>query len=296
MRRILQRYLITDIYFIVYLLAVTMLLTTFRRAVPGWYINAGMYLATAGILIVTLPYWENDPDGNRFFYLLRTGYPMMLIVVTFKHIEQNMFMVFPEYIDPWLEQIDRWMFGGVLPSDRFAEIIPWRWFSELMSLFYMSYYAQVFGLIMLSFFKRRHYRRIIANITFAFYLCYLIYTVVPALGPSYAYGKLHNDLFDGYLIAPFLQNVVFMGDSNGAAFPSSHCLISVLCTTMAIRFFPKLRNWYLFFSFGLILSTVYIKQHYVIDSLLGVLLAPVFYILGEKLFRSWNRGVERRTI
>ncbi len=292
MRRLFQRYLITDIYFIIYLLAVSILLTAFRKAVTGWYINAGMYLATSGILIVTLPYWENNPGGNRFFYLLRTAYPMFLIVVTFKQIEQNMYIVFPEYIDPWLENIDKWLFGGVLPSDRFAELIPWRWFSELMALFYMSYYAQVFGLIMLSFFKRRHYRHVIANITFAFYLCYLIYTIIPALGPSYAYGTLHNDLFDGYVVASFLQNVVFMGDSNGAAFPSSHCLISVLCTIMAIRYFPKLGKWYIFFNIGLILSTVYIKQHYVIDSILGVLLAPVFYLLAEKLYHSWNHATE----
>ncbi len=289
MCRFLQRYLITDIYFIGYLLLVSILLTIFHGNVPGWYINAGLYFATSLILIFTLPYWENNPNGNRLFYLLRTAYPMFLIVVTFKQIEQNMYIIFPAYIDPWLESVDKWMFGGVLPSDRFAEVIPFRWFSELMSLLYMSYYFQVFGLIILSFLKRKHYRNVITNLIFSFYLCYLIYTIIPALGPSYAYGTLHNNLFDGYVIAPFLQNVVFMGDSNGAAFPSSHCLISVLSTIMAIRYFPKLGKWYIVFNIGLILSTVYIKQHYVIDSMLGVLLAPIFYMISEKFLAIWDR-------
>ncbi len=287
MKNKLKRYLLVDYYFIGYLLAVSILLVLFRQNDADWYINASIYFVTAVLLIVTLPWWENDPDGNRLFYLLRTAYPMILIVVTFKQIEQNMYIVIPEYIDPWLESIDRLIFGGALPSDRFAQIIPYRWFGELMSLFYASYYFQVFGLIIMSFIRRERYERIVSNIIFAFYVCYLTYTLVPALGPSYAYGTLHNNLFEGYGITWLLQNVIFMGDSNGAAFPSSHCLISVLCTIMALKYFPRIGRWYILFCLGLVVSTVYIKQHYVIDSLLGVMLSPVLYLAGDRLYGQW---------
>ena len=79
-----------------------------------------------------------------------------------------------------------------------------------------------------------------------------------------------------------------IGERPTAAFPSSHVGMSTVCMLLALAakrkwlFWAMLPLWVL-----LVFATVYIKAHYVIDSLAGLLFAVVFFLLFSWVFSCW---------
>jgi len=72
-----------------------------------------------------------------------------------------------------------------------------------------------------------------------------------------------------------------MGEGPTAAFPSSHVGIVLILLYLANKFTPKLLKWLIPISILLILSTVYIKAHYVVDVIAGILSFPTIYWLSS---------------
>ena len=70
--------------------------------------------------------------------------------------------------------------------------------------------------------------------------------------------------------------------------PSGHTQIVLMVLFLAHRYEKFL--FYIFFPIicGLILSTVYLRYHYVIDLFAGVALAIGCMIVGPRLYRWWN--------
>jgi membrane-associated phospholipid phosphatase len=112
------------------------------------------------------------------------------------------------------------------------------------------------------------------------------YILVPAIGPMYT---LH-DLYTVPLrqpIAIFNQQLQFMDFAriHRDVFPSMHVAISFLVWLYALRNSRTL-FWILSpFILSLWVSTVYLRYHYLIDVVAGLLLAPASFILANWLFR-----------
>jgi membrane-associated phospholipid phosphatase len=71
--------------------------------------------------------------------------------------------------------------------------------------------------------------------------------------------------------------------------PSGHTQIVLIVLYLAHRYEKFL--FYIFFPIicGLILSTVYLRYHYVIDLFVGATIAVGCMIIGPRLYRWWNR-------
>ena len=88
-----------------------------------------------------------------------------------------------------------------------------------------------------------------------------------------------------------LVRFVYMMDAPTNLFPSIHCLVSWLCFA-GIRNRKDLPAWYKAFSciFAILVfaSTLFTKQHYIVDVIVGVLFAEMCYYIGNhtKLYRK----------
>jgi membrane-associated phospholipid phosphatase len=73
--------------------------------------------------------------------------------------------------------------------------------------------------------------------------------------------------------------------------PSGHTQIVLMVLYLAYRY-EKILS-YVFFPIicGLILSTVYLRYHYVIDLLAGVAFAIASLIIAPRLYRAWSRNL-----
>lgn len=88
-----------------------------------------------------------------------------------------------------------------------------------------------------------------------------------------------NTFFD------LVLKIIYHFDAPTNLFPSIHCMVSWFCYK-GIKKSTKIPKWYkilsLMFSLLIILSTLLVKQHVIIDAIGGVAIAEIMYIIGQK--------------
>ena len=89
---------------------------------------------------------------------------------------------------------------------------------------------------------------------------------------------IERPAIEGTGILPWLMNLVYAVDPPNRIFPSLHCLASYFCTRRALgtaKVGTAGKAWSVVFTVGVFLSTFFVKQHYVVDALVGILLAEL---------------------
>lgn len=174
--------------------------------------------------------------------------------------------------DALLLEWDRWLFGET-PSV-FTESIRGPWLDDLMSAGYLFFHVYLTCAILSSIWEpRERSRRLWNRLLTCFALGYLGYVFFPALGPWAVYPDLYPaDFLEGTRWPTWLANsVVRWGTSGWDVFPSLHVLVTLVLLHHD-WLHGRLRFW-LFLVPGIltILATVYLRYHYAIDALAGLL-------------------------
>ena len=89
---------------------------------------------------------------------------------------------------------------------------------------------------------------------------------------------IERPVVEGGGILTFLMNMVYWFDPPNRLFPSLHCLVSYFCTRRALALDSVStagKVWSVVLTVGVCLSTFFIKQHYVLDAIAGVVLAEL---------------------
>ena len=136
---------------------------------------------------------------------------------------------------------------------------------------------------------RARFREMMSGIMVVSFLGMMGYLLVPAIGPVYTLRAqytvpLHQSLW------LFNQQVDFMDFARirRDVFPSMHVAISFVVWLYAYRNSKKL-FWILSpLIVSLWLSTLYLRYHYLIDVVAGLILAPLSFALANWLFRRWG--------
>jgi membrane-associated phospholipid phosphatase len=168
-------------------------------------------------------------------------------------------------------------------------IVPW--FTDIMSLAYVSYYFLPLILVAVLYIKNRklEFDESIFVLTFGYYISFIGYILFPAIGPRFTLASFQSVPLDGIWITDFVRETLDALEHNKRdCMPSGHTQIVLMVLYLAYRYEKFL--FYLFFPIicGLILSTVYLRYHYVIDLLAGVAFAIVSLIIAPWLYRCWN--------
>jgi membrane-associated phospholipid phosphatase len=251
-----------------------------------------------------LAYMESN-HNNEFWNAVHYWYIVPVVLITFKELY---FMIKPIRIfdhDQMFIAIDRWMFG-TNPTHLLSQIST-PVLTEILQIVYGMFYLLpiLLGLFLLR--KKRYVAMDFAVfiLVYGFYLSYLGYFIWPGIGPRFTlhnFDTINQDL-PGLFLTNFLRELVNSGESipagtlNPAAvvqrdiFPSGHTMITLIVMYLSVRL--KSRSKYFFVPIGtlLILSTVYLWYHYVID-LIGGLLFMIFTLWsGRYIFNWWRRKV-----
>jgi membrane-associated phospholipid phosphatase len=177
--------------------------------------------------------------------------------------------------------------------------------TEVLQIAYVSYYALML-LVGIELYRRSDrgpFALAIFSILYGFLLSYLGYFLFPAVGPRFTLHDFHtlNNELPGLWLSIGIRDFINAGESipKGAAnafalaqrdaFPSGHTQMTLISMFYAERY--KIRSRYLIHAVGtlLIISTVYLRYHYVID-LVGGAAFMVFTIWSApKLMRALGR-------
>ncbi len=272
-----------DFLFFGYLLITTILILAGGNSV----INPQRLFLVRGFILAAvfgLIYLENQLK-NRFIFLIRNTYS---IILSGYFYSETVFFnkLFFNNLDPILEQIDRTIFGSQ-PSILFSEILPNYLFSELMYFAYFSFYLLIISFVITAFFKSETiFTKAIFQLSASLYLFYIIFALLPSAGPQFYFSFPDNALPESYVFDKIMHLIQALAEQPTGAFPSSHVGIALIILTISKKILPVFFKIALPIVFLLILSTVYIKAHYVTDIIGGFIFAPFILWIANFLFKS----------
>lgn len=212
--------------------------------------------------------------------------PFISVVMIFDSLGYVVHPLNPVDIDPVLLKLD-YLITGTYPTVSLQRFIN-PWVTEVMQLAYTSYYfiPVILGISLKNKNKEAEFEKSLFLLLFCFYLSYVGYILFPALGPRFYIGHLHTVELKGVLLMETIHELLNKLEGiKRDAFPSGHAAVALLCLILAYRFERKLFWILLPVVVLLIFSTVYLRYHYVVDVIAGVILTIIVLIAGPQVYR-----------
>ncbi|HEX4633655.1 MAG TPA: phosphatase PAP2 family protein [Gemmatimonadales bacterium] len=201
-------------------------------------------------------------------------YPLVWICVFWRELDVHGRFINNLPHDRALAWLDRAVFGLHL-NVAWLHALPGRGFSEVMHLFYFSYYPLLCLVpVLLVFASRGALRREgVLRIAAAYLACFLFYALWPTTGPGFLHVTFPDTVSGGpiFRLNHLIQD---SGDSLGTAFPSSHVAGAVTLTWILWRMgHRRLGMLGIAITLGVLGATIYTQNHFAVDSLAGLALA-----------------------
>lgn len=263
----------------------------------------------SAVVIGGLCYWAASTgtlrEEGRWPRRVRLVYLFPMIWWYFRIAGMISFPLHGHDFDNLLIAADRSIFG-VNPTWWLFDHFPhWPALTEYLMICYSMFYflplALAFELYLRAYHDRGHPDReslgarqldqLVFVIVYGFFLSYVCYFFLPAIGPRFTlhnFADLSKDLPGIWLTEPF-RAIVNSGEGilpgmpmpeilrhvTRDAFPSGHTDMSLLTILLAFQLRSRLRWVLLAIGSSLIFATVYLRFHYVIDVIAGAVLALV---------------------
>ena len=94
--------------------------------------------------------------------------------------------------------------------------------------------------------------------------------------------------FDGTMISDAaIKMINLLPSDSRAAFPSLHSGVTLLTLLLSFKHARKLFWIMLPFCIGLLLSTIYLRHHYVVDMIAGFILGILAFIYSPRIDKWW---------
>ena len=214
-----------------------------------------------------------------------------MIVVAFDSLGDLIPWIWPHYFDDELIRIDRAIFG-VHPTvwmERFIHPV----MTNVLQIAYISYYPMsiTLGIVLIMKHRTAAFDEAVFGIVLCFYLSYVGYLLVPAVGPRFTLADLQTTGLQASSFTLAIQNTLNALEHNKTdAFPSGHTAVALMTLYYAWKFREKRYATILAPTvLALILATVYLRYHYVIDVIAGVLLTVLTIGIAPALYRRLSR-------
>ena len=285
MRKILPIHGLT-FFFLIGLILLTLI---FRGRIPLWHSLLLRYSMLMALLFILKIASDRKGKKGTFF---NDFSPLIFIILIYESLGSLIQYLQPD-VDSWLIQIDLFLFGVHPTVWMERRIVPW--FTDVMSLAYLSYYFLPLTLVIVLYIKNRklEFNESIFVLTFGYYASFIGYILFPAIGPRFTLTSFHSVPLEGRWVTDFVRDTLNALEHNKRdCMPSGHTQIVLMVLYLACRYEKFL--FYVFFPIicGLIFSTVYLRYHYVIDLFAGVTFATASLIIAPRFYRWWN--AERR--
>lgn len=232
-----------------------------------------------------------EEEQYKLLNLIRNFYPLLLLGFFYSETDYYNNIFFDNF-DPLLVQIEEFIFK-TQPSLDFSEKISNSWFSELMHWGYFSYYLFTLGIPLLFYTQNKSaFNKSMFIIISSFCAYYIIFILFPAVGPQFYFEPDKTTVPKAYLFDKIMHFIIRYGETETGAFPSSHVGMTVVFLILIWQNFRKYFTVLLIPACLLMLSTVYIKAHYVIDVLAGLLSGILFYIVSIRAYYTFIKQKE----
>jgi membrane-associated phospholipid phosphatase len=289
-----------DLAVVCFAIVLSFINLVFHRTIPQWYILIGVNIVVA-LAVMGLAYYH-DRHRSPVLSAIHLWYLAPLIFLTFKELYLMIYPIHGRDYDDLFIAIDRWMFG-VDPTvwiSQFAHPV----ITEVLQIAYASFYF-LFLLIGFEIYRRGD-RRLFYYYAFVvvhgFFLSYIGYFFLPAVGPRFTlhdFDALNHEL-PGLFLTNFLRDFVNVGESiplnvsnpveyaQRDVFPSGHTMMMLIMIHVAMLYRLHVRRAILVVGILMIIATVYLRYHYVIDLVAGAGFYGFCMWTAPQLFDWWE--------
>jgi len=253
---------------------------------PSWAGLLATYAALAVAILLASVYRTRVGQSKKGFHLSVIA-TVITVLLIFNSLGALIAGIHTTTFDARLIAIDHGIFG-VHPTV-WLERLSSPLLTGLFQIAYISYYfiPVSLGVVLIARGKFGEFEEVLFGILLCFYLSYVGYLLFPAIGPRFTLSHLQTgDLH----VSPFIEKIQValnaLEKNKTDAFPSGHTAVSL----MTLYYAWKEREKKLFAGLiplvtALIISTVYLRYHYVIDVIAGIALTCLTIALAPGLRR-----------
>lgn len=277
-----------------------------------------MLIAAVALFVLERNFWTPDTlfvvllalaivfgKARAFLYRFVPFIGLLLVYDSFRGIADNLnkSVHFTTMIN-----FDRFLFGGTLPT-AWLQHLWWHghvsWYDFYFYFFYTIHFLAPVLVALLIWWKRDKlywtYMWGFIILSFAGFFTYLIFPAAPpwmAAQQGYIIEPIHrisSDIWYAMGITNFSEVYSKLSPNEVAAVPSLHAAYPTLMLLFLARAFGWRRVWWLiFYPISLWIGIVYLGEHYVFDTVLGIVYAFGAYFAAVRIF-SWKQagGLER---
>ncbi len=265
------------------------------------YLNNAYNLILLNIMIsigiISVATAASKFNAGNLFHLFRRIYIVPVIFLIYSQVQHYIRVVNPQLYDDILIRWDHWLFG-VNPTQWLGKFSN-PFLTEYLQLCYILYFFMPLAHGIEIHFKGSDakFMTFSAIVLFTFYLSYLLYFIFPAIGPRFTlhdFQMLNYDL-PGIFLTDIFRKLLDLGSSiqagsvltpaivNRDCMPSGHTMVTLINIILAFRFKSAFRWVFAILGGSLIISTVYLRYHYVVDVLAGFLLVTLVLLIEPKI-------------
>ncbi len=253
---------------------------------PQWTTLLATYAGLTVAILAAAVYRTRMYPAKKGFHL-SVAATIMTVLLVFNSLGVLIVSLHATTFDPFLIAADHALFG-VHPTVWLERLVS-PLLTALLQFAYISYYfiPLSLGLVLIARGRFGAFEEVLFGILLCFYLSYVGYLLVPAIGPRFTLSHLQTgDLQVSLFIANIQETLNALEKNKTDVFPSGHTAVSLMCLYYAWKEREKL----LFAGFlpvvtGLIFATVYLRYHYVIDVVGGIALTGLTIALAPGLRR-----------
>ena len=272
----------------IFLNVLIMAFSDIRLAPIPFLINTGI------ITLILVVNYMNRYITSNLYSTFRDWYVAGLLLTIYMEHNTLVPLINPVDVDSIIIKVDRILFLGNDPTillERFTHPV----ITEILQVVYVSFYFLPFMLVFILYMKRRKidFHILASTILLGFCISYVGYYICPAIGPRFTLDHLQSFPLTGVLTFDFFRAFIFKaGGITRDCCPSGHTLISALTMMLAYRYYKRFAPFAFVWAILLIISTVYLRYHYVADLIAGFIIAVGVYRYGPVLARFYIFGRE----
>lgn len=292
-KELLRRFEAFDVITIMYTIVsgIIMLFASFRLD----DIQTRLLLRIAIIAIIVSMALILDNKKNPLLKILRKFYflPILFYFISEGDYINNIF--FPD-LDRFMANFEVTIFS-THPGVFLSELFPYKWFSEFMSLAYLSYFFLFIYFLVYVYRRNNEYFGYIAFlISMTFYMLLFIFMLCPVAGPQFYLVPPDNRIPEGIFFREIAHWMVLRFDLPTSAFPSAMSLILCFFALLVYQNIKPLFKFLLPWAILILIATVYLKLNYAIDVIAGLLSFPAFYWISTRTYDLFNNFLDGNVI
>lgn len=276
------------------------------NVVDLWYVLIVLNFSLIGFVFWLANYAEKADSAlwnNIHFY-----YVVPLIFLSFKEVYILLDAIHNVDYDNLLISIDHFLFGTnpTVYIYQFASPI----LTEIMQIAYGTFFFLPI-ILGVEFYLKKEYNKftfVIFSVVLGFFLSYVGYFFLPAVGPRFTLHnfEMTNIELPGLFLTNFLREIINSGESIPAGtinpiaivqrdvFPSGHTQMTLIVIFLAVKLKSSNKIFFLIDGTLLIIATVYLRYHYVIDIIGGIVFMILTMFIGKRLYNWWQQKTDKQ--